>query len=142
MPEMLQINCLDINIRAILAFRGIGCGYSAMREWASTMNMPHYLSCDAYASAHNKIAKASSNTFKEIVAESRKAIVNAYGEIGEHPDDTGILNIAVSFDGAWQKRGHTSHNGLGAVVELMTGHPIDYKVVSNFCFKCKSRVAR
>ena len=63
------------------------------------MNMSHYSSCDLYASAHTKIANASSITFKEIVAESRKAIVKAYGEIGEHPDDNGILNIAVSFDG-------------------------------------------
>lgn len=36
------------------------------------------------------------------------------------------------------KRGYTSHNGLGAVVDLMTGHPIDYEVLSNFCFKCKA----
>ena len=109
-----------------------------MREWASTMNMPHYLSRDSYSGTHNKIAKASSITFREIVAESREAIVKAYGEIGEYPDDNGILNIAVSFDGSWQKRGYTSHNGLGAVVDLMTGHLIDCEVLSNFCFKCKA----
>lgn len=90
----LQTDPFDINIRATLAFCGIGCGYSAMRELAGT-NMPHYLSRDAYTSAHKKIGKASSNTFKEIVAESSKAIY--------HPDDKGILNIAVPFDGSWQK---------------------------------------
>ena len=59
---------------------------------------------------------------------SRESIVTAYNEIDKHPDENGILNFAVSFDGSWQKRGFTSHNGIGAVIDLRTGLPIDLLV--------------
>ena len=133
-----QTDPFDINLRATLAFRGIGCGHSAMKEWASTMNLPHLVSYDSYRTAHQKIADASKQTFQEIVSKSRESIVTAYKEIDEHPDEYGILNIAVSFDGSWQKRGFTSHNGIGAVIDLLTGLPIDFEVLSNFCIKCKA----
>ena len=133
-----QTDPFGVNLRATLAFRGIGCGHSAMKEWASTMNLAHVMSYDAYRTAHQKIADASRHTFQEIARKSREAIVSAYNEIGEHPDENGILNIAVSFDGSWQKRGFTSHNGIAVVIDLPTGLPIDFEVLSNFCIKCKA----
>ena len=53
------------------------------------------------------------------------------------PDENGILNISIAFDGTWQRRGHFSHNGVGAVIELITGLPIDYEILRNFCLKGK-----
>ena len=89
-----------------------------MKEWASTMNLPHLVSSDSYRTAHQKIADASKQTFQEIVLSlgSRESIVTAQNDIDKHPDENGILTIAVSFDGSWQKRGFTSHNGIGAVL--------------------------
>ena len=54
------------------------------------------------------------------------------------PDANGVLDVAVSFDGAWQRRGHSSHNGVASVIDLITGLPIDYEVLCNFCFKCQA----
>lgn len=34
-------------------------------------------------------------------------------------------------------RGHSSHIGVGAVVELFTGYVLDYVVLSNFCLGCE-----
>ena len=31
------------------------------------------------------------------------------------------------------------HNGVACVVNLLTGLPIDYEVLSNFCIKCQVR---
>ena len=47
------------------------------------------------------------------------------------PDD--IIDIGVTFDGSWQKRGHSSHYGLGAVIELETGLVLDYEAYSLYC---------
>ena len=47
------------------------------------------------------------------------------------PDD--IIDIAVTFDGSWQKLGHSSHYGLGAVIELETGLVLDYEAYSLYC---------
>ena len=38
----------------------------------------------------------------------------------------------MSYDGAWQRRGLSSHNGVGVVIDLLSGLPIDFKVFSSF----------
>ena len=52
-------------------------------------------------------------------------------------DDNGVLDIAVSFDEEWQKRGQSSHIGIGSVIDMLTGLPIGFHVLSNFCHKCR-----
>ena len=97
----------DINMRAVLALRGVGCGYSAMKEWGSIMDMPFIPSQDTYTKMHKRIEKAATATFKSISQQSRDIIANAYEEVGVREDDQGILDNAVSYDGTWQKSGHT-----------------------------------
>ena len=63
--------------------------------------------------------------------------MKAYKEIGVVPDKDGVLGISVSFDGTWQKRGYSSHNGVASVIGMLTGFPIDFEVLSNYCNKCK-----
>ena len=53
-------------------------------------------------------------------------------------DGNGILDIAVSYDGSWQKHGYTSHNCITSVIDLLTGLPIDYKALSTYCSICAS----
>ena len=127
----------DINIRSILAFRGIGSGFANIKQWCGIMNMPHCLSQGGYTKNLEKIESSSLTTFNNISVKSRDAIVNAYHKIGVDPDKDGVLDICVSFDGSWQKRGHSSHNGVASVIDLVTGFPIDFEVLSNYCNKCK-----
>ena len=42
----------------------------------------------------------------------------------------------MSFDGAWHKRGFSSHIGVASVIDLLTGLSNDHEVLSKFCFKC------
>ena len=124
-------------MRATMAFRGIGCGYAAMTEWSGTMNMSNHLSQNAYTSNHSKLQTASKEMFNVTVDESRQAIKDAYKDIGVVPDNEGILDVSVSYDGSWQRRCHSSHNRMAAVIDLTTALPIDFEVLSNFCLKCK-----
>ena len=39
--------------------------------------------------------------------------------------NTSPLDITVSFDGTWQKRGHTSMCGVAAVRDVYTGLVVD-----------------
>ena len=129
----------DINVRATLAFRGIGCGFSAMKEWSGMMNMPFVLTQNSYIEHNNKLEQGSMKAFKQMSQEATKGIIKAYSAIGVQPDDQGILDIAVSYDGAWQRRGFSSHNGVGVVIDLLTGLPIDFEVLSNYCSKCEAK---
>ena len=42
------------------------------------------------------------------------------------------VDIAVNFDRTWQKRGHTSHNGIRIAIDLLTGY-----VGYNICVHCE-----
>ena len=48
------------------------------------------------------------------------------GHDTEHSCSDEIINIVVSFDGSWLARGHISRYGIGAVIDVVTGHVIDY----------------
>ncbi|GFX10185.1 uncharacterized protein TNCV_1865831 [Trichonephila clavipes] len=47
-------------------------------------------------------------------------------------------NKAIALDGTWQKRGHTSKNGVVTATSLDNGKVIDLECLSKYCFECKS----
>jgi hypothetical protein len=48
----------------------------------------------------------------------------------EQANDDTVVDIAVSFDGTWAKRGFTSLIGIVFVIALDTGEVLDYHVLS------------
>ena len=49
-----------------------------------------------------------------------------------------IADVAVSVDGTWQKRGHSSKIGVVFVLSIRTGEVLDNEVLSHFCQECNS----
>ena len=47
-----------------------------------------------------------------------------------------MIEIAVSFDGTWSKRGFTANFGVGFVISVDTGQVLDYGFASKFCLQC------
>ena len=64
----------EINILATLAFRGIGCGFSAMNDWCSSMNIAHCLNPSAYPKNVVRLHSASRKTFDEVATKSVETI--------------------------------------------------------------------
>ncbi|GBO16583.1 hypothetical protein AVEN_38248-1 [Araneus ventricosus] len=77
---------------------------------------------------HSSLTKASEKQFHQIRSEVKKA----YNE-----EKDGITNIAVTFDGTWLTRGHTSQIGIGCVIDMLAGYVIDYQVMSKYCKECE-----
>ena len=59
---------------------------------------------------------------------------------GEQPDGIvdDVASVAVTVDGTWQKRGHSSKIGVIFVISVDTGEILDYVVKSLFCHECKA----
>ncbi|KAF8773537.1 hypothetical protein HNY73_016192 [Argiope bruennichi] len=49
-----------------------------------------------------------------------------------------VRDISVALDGTWQKRGHSSMNGVITATSLDTGKVIDFECLSKYCFTCKN----
>ncbi|GFW13740.1 uncharacterized protein TNCV_2105641 [Trichonephila clavipes] len=45
----------------------------------------------------------------------------------------GIIDVSVSYDGTWQKRGHTSKLGLRIIIDALSGLVVDYEVLLKYC---------
>ena len=51
---------------------------------------------------------------------------------GTTPPDQ-IVDVGITIDGTWQKRGFTSMNGAVAAISIDTGRIIDVEVMSRYC---------
>ncbi len=80
---------------------------------------------------------ATKENFGKVSKTTHEAIVKSYEEVDIKLDSEGILEMDVSFDGSWHKRGHSSHTGIRIAIDLLTGLPIDYEVLSNYCLECQ-----
>ena len=56
----------------------------------------------------------------------------------QYPD----INISVSFDITWQKRGFTYLSGLGVCIDVLTGLVINHHVLSKYCHACEVNTKR
>ncbi|KAF8793826.1 hypothetical protein HNY73_001864 [Argiope bruennichi] len=50
-----------------------------------------------------------------------------------------VRDISVTLDGTWQKRGHSSMNGVIKATSLDTEKVIDFECLSKHCFTCKNK---
>ena len=84
----------------------------------------------------------------DMLVRSAAAVREAYADTdldlreainrGENP----IIDISVSFDGTWQKRGFTSLYGVSISTDVLTGYIVDYVVLSKYCHACKLQEAK
>ena len=83
-----------------------------------------------------------------MLQRTAEAILEAYAETdpdlqealdrGESP----VIDVSVSYDGTWQKRGFTSLFGVGICIDVLSGLVIDYDVLSKYCHACKMTEAK
>ncbi|XP_077488230.1 uncharacterized protein LOC144099059 [Amblyomma americanum] len=125
----------EVNIRAVMAMKQIGKGQTALNDFWATMNVSHR------GLHHSTFQKHLKKTFRDreiqcidkFYAESAAAVKEVYKEM----DPSFCRDITVAYDGTWHKRGHTSHIGVGAVIEYHTGLIMDAVVLSNQCLGCQ-----
>lgn len=126
----------DVNRRIVSTMLDLGLGHAGLEQFSMHMNMAT-LSQPCY-DAHVKMLHPSRVGVAEAVMQrSRQMVHDAYLELQKVPDSDGILDITVSFDGSWHKRGFTSNYGIAAVIDLQTGLVIDYVVMSKYCHVCE-----
>ena len=129
----------DINRRLVAAAVSSGIGYAQVCRFFAMLSLPTPMHRDTWWSHKNNInicaSRASDKHLQEAAEIVRKTYLEtALGNVAAN----GSIQISVSLDGTWMKRGHRSHMGLVSVIELFTGLILDYHVLCNFCQPCLS----
>ena len=126
----------ELNTRAVLAMRSIGCGHSGLRKFCGVVDLPPPLSPSNY----QKHAKAIHDAAKQEAEESMNLAVRSL-RTQAHIEESETLDISVSCDGTWARRGFTLLHGVVVVASLETGQIVDCEVLSKTCNACKRKAA-
>ena len=128
---------LDINHHIVLAFRSFGKGNAAMENFCALLNIPPFLSKRAFASHVQALKTAllelTAAKLQEAVSELKSFLTNFDTEL----EDQRVLDVTVSTDGTWMKRGFTSLFGCVFVISADTGKVLDFGVLSRYCKSCE-----
>uniref|UniRef100_A0A1B6JRX1 Mutator-like transposase domain-containing protein n=4 Tax=Proconiini TaxID=565685 RepID=A0A1B6JRX1_9HEMI len=125
----------DVNRRIVKSFMTIGEGYGSLEKFSLVMNLDS-MSSKTYSSHSAEVSKSSVFMGGDNLKKARARVRESYKDMDATITDDTVVDIGVSFDGSWHKRGHTSNYGVGVVIELQTGLVIDYCVLSKYCQVC------
>ena len=130
----------EVNQRAVLACRLIGRGQKAMRKFFSVMNMPGFTSKRTYDKYLRRLCTAADEEAKESMKTAAEEVFRLQEEDHSlsNPAEDGMLEIAVTCDGTWHKRGYSSLHGVVIIISLLSGQVLDYAILSKSCEECKT----
>lgn len=118
----------DVNNRLVYAMRCIGKGRCAARTFCAVMNLPP---------PPAKFEKFYDSLTDALSSACTKSMIKAVEEAVSSNDN--VRDISVALDGSWQKRGHTSMNGVVTATSMDNGKVIDFECLTKYCFKCKNK---
>ena len=109
---------MEVNVRTIRAFREIFVGYKGLVDFATVDIMAKPMTRKSY----NSIVSQVHGAFVDVASKSMKQAAE------EVKMKEGTADIEASFDGSWQKPGHSSLNGIVSAIFISSGKVLDYEV--------------
>lgn len=120
---------LEVNQRSVLAARAIGKGRQGLATFTGMMGMLPPVASQHYTVYNDKIGAALS-------VEREVNTSAAAAQLRKDAADDEIVDVRVTCDATWQKRGHTSLYGVVVVASWDTGQVLDTEVLSKWCDEC------
>lgn len=125
----------DVNRRVTRAFQTLSKGHSAIEQFSLVMNMD-YMSKGLFQKTLAELHKLFKMTGNDYLVKVRECVRSFCKEQDQSLTDNSIINLAMSFDGSWHKRGFTSNYGVGSVIHIDTGLVIKFHILSKYCHNC------
>ena len=129
----------QINREVVAGSLSCGMGATKLQGMCEQFNLPclHHKSFQSHAEKlYSKNEDLRHLIFEKAVKHVRLEHLKL---LGVEEDDGRTLDIAVSTDGTWLTRGHTSRVGAVFVIDILTGLVIDQHVMSTYCCKCDNK---
>ena len=130
----------EVNRRFALFTQEIGLGHASLQKFSNTFGIP-VMHQKTYRKHDSQVSSAFVTKADDCLAKSRDAVKQAYAESNLSTDTSGPIDIMVTFDGTWQKRGFTSLYGVGVVIDILTGLIADYHLLSKYCHACEQNAS-
>ncbi|MPC57327.1 hypothetical protein E2C01_051305 [Portunus trituberculatus] len=133
--SMIRIREVYFSLISGIGFPGVQMN-EALPTGGKMYSQSYYLYC-------KYLYKEMTPFYEEKMKEIREALFRFYEEkLQRKPNENGILDVEVSFDGSCMKLGHKSHIGIGFAIEINTGFLLDMDVLCNYCKYAAPRPTR
>ena len=82
--------------------------------------------------------KSYDSLFEKLLLATKTVATNSMSQAASNviENQEGNCNTVVSVDGSWQRRGHSSHNGIVTAISVITGKALDIEILTNYCKGC------
>ncbi|KXJ14706.1 hypothetical protein AC249_AIPGENE5012 [Exaiptasia diaphana] len=133
----------DVNRKIVYASNEMGISRESVSKLCEILNMPFSISKATWYSHEAALLKAHKDVAMEILDSNiREARLDAMKDQGLDVDDETLdVDIPVSFDGTWSRRGFTANHCVGFVISTSTGKGLDYEVLFKVCGQCSQKKA-
>ena len=121
----------SLNARAIMGMRDIGRGRSGLESFCGVMDMVPPVLPLSYQQHNEEIAGHSVK-----VALDNMLAASAHLHQLHDMETTDLLDISMTCDGTWSKRGFTATHGVVVVIAWESGQVLDYVIKSKRCTRC------
>jgi len=132
----------DVNLKSAHASCQ-GLGYAGLKKMCTSFDLPKPVGKGSF----NKLCTSISSAATETASSSISNAADRLFKITEKENPSNIIvlpggrkvaNVAVSVDGTWQKRGHTSRIGVVFIISIETGEVLDFVIKSLICHVCSA----
>ena len=124
---------LCVNRKAVFANKCAGGSAASLQMLFSMLDLPLPVSKNVYTAHLQEIEAQAKVQAQDSRKRARDEIRSLYGSV----DDGDVIDVLVSCDGTWQRRGFSSLFGAVFIIAYETGKVMDYVVKSKFCKACK-----
>lgn len=110
----------------------MGISRESISKLCEILNMPFSISKATWYAHETALLKSHKDVAMEMLANNiKEARLNAMEDKCLNVnDETLAVEIPVSFDGTWSRRGFTANHGVVFVISTTTGKVLDYEVIS------------
>jgi len=123
---------LAINRCSVFANKCVGGTYSDLSTFFAMLDLPSPVARCTYSLYIKNILDGSVSAAEKSMEGARKQVRELAGASSDE-----IIDVLVSCDGTWQRRGFSSLFGVVFIIAHTTGKVIDYHVMSKVCPGCK-----
>ncbi|RUS91509.1 hypothetical protein EGW08_000730 [Elysia chlorotica] len=122
----------NITKRVVLAAKESGRRYEGLCNFFSILNVPKPLHRQTFQ-------QISTSVHRSAVAEAERCMKRAAEHVTatstqENPGQLQVPATAISYDGTWHKRGHSSHFDVRVAIDIKSDFVLDTQVLSNYCY--------
>ena len=119
--------------KVLLFFVRLEKGLEGVSSFCRSMNMPPPLA----KKSHNRINDVPHQVYCEVASNSMSDSANEIHSLVKEGEDV-VVDEDISLDGTWQKKGHSSKNGVVTAISASIGKCLDYHVMSKSCKGCQT----